>query len=406
MKVNRRQIAWVLYDWGNSAFATTIMAAVLPVFYKTVAAHGLAENISTSYWAYTHFAAAFLVALLSPPLGALGDRKLLRKKLFTIFMVTGVIATTFMGFTGRGDYLLLSLLYIAGALGFSLSEVFYNSFLPFVAKEKERDFISSLGYATGYLGGGILLLINVLMITRPGLFGIKDSLTATRLSIISVGIWWFIFSFPFLIWIKEPKIHVESSGIFRRLALLKKYPNVLLFLISFWLYNDGISTIIKMAVAYGVEIGIGTKDLIIAILITQFVGIFFTMGFAKIAEKLNAKKGIIIGLFVYLGIVIWGYFMKSATEFYILAILVGTVQGGTQALSRSMYSNLIPQDKSAEFFGFFSMSSRFSTILGPLLFGLVSQFTGNSRNGVFSLAFFFVLGGLLLLKVKERNEKV
>ena len=406
--LNREQIAWILVDWGNSAFATTIMAAVLPVFYKTVAGANLPNAISTSYWAYTNFIAALLIAMISPVLGTVADVGGLRKRFFYIFWVMGTISTFFLSFTGNGDYFIVSVLYILGAMGFTGSEVFYNSFLHQVAEGKDRDRISSYGYAAGYLGGGVLLAVNILMISKPSLFGIRDKLMATKLSFATVSIWWIVFVLPFAIIVKEKitgsaGISIKSGvyEIFQKFKELRKYPDAFKFLIAFWLYNDGIGTIIKMAVAYGTEIGINTTDLIAAILITQFVGIPFTILFGHITRKLKTKHAIFIGLMVYMFITFWGFFMKSAMEFYILAILVGTVQGGTQALSRSLFANLVPEKKSAQFFGLFALSAKFSTILGPFLFGLVTQLTGHGRYAIFSLMVFFVGGGLLLLKVKE-----
>ncbi len=402
--------SWMLVDWANSSFATVCMAAVLPVYYKTVAASGIPNTLSTAYWAYANFIAAFVVAFSFPILGAIADESSRRKIFFTIFTFLGVLATFFIAFTGKGDYLWVAFLYILATIGFAGSEVFYNSFLPLITPFEKRDKLSSYGYALGYLGGGILLALDVAMILSPKTFGFSSTLSATKFSFITVSVWWFLFTLPFIFTIRD-NTYGESALIsikekvkdFLSIFLEAiKEPEVLKFLLAFWLYNDGVVTIIKMATAYGVEIGIQSKDLIVAILITQFVGIPFTMLFGNITRTLKTKYAILIALFVYTGITVWGAFMHSALEFYILAILVGTVQGGVQSLSRSLYSRLIPQKKSAQFYGLYALSSKFSTILGPLLFGLVAQFSGSGRNAIFVLIVFFVIGGALLLRVKEK----
>ena len=402
--------SWIMVDWGNSAFATVCMAAVLPVFYKIVSAHGVPNALSTAYWAYANFIAALIVALSFPILGAIADNSLGRKRFFFVFTLLGVLSTFFIYFTGKGDYVWVAILYILATIGFAGSEVFYNSFLPIISPSEKRDRLSSYGYALGYLGGGLLLAIDILFILNPSKFGFSSPVLAMRFSFITVSLWWFIFSLPFIFVVKDLQPvsdKIVSVGYkFKNFLFIFydmiKEPEVFKFLLAFWLYNDGVVTIIKMATAYGVEIGIRSNDLIIAILLTQFVGIPFTILFGTITRKIKTKYAILIAIMVYIGITFWGAFMKSALEFYLLAILVGTVQGGIQSLSRSLYSRLIPQEKSAQFFGLYALSSKFSTILGPLVFGIVAQFTGSGRNSIFSLVVFFIVGGLLLLKVKDK----
>ena len=401
--------SWIMVDWGNSAFATVCMSAVLPVFYKTVSAANISNVSSTVYWAYANFIAALIVAISFPILGAIADVSSGRRKYFVIFTLLGVTGTFLISFTGKGDYLWVALLYIFATIGFAGAEVFYNSFLPFIALPEKRDRLSSYGYALGYLGGGLILAFDIAMILYPSRFGFSSSLSATKFVFITVSVWWFLFSLPFIFSVKER--FSKSSEVLIIKEKVKEFlyifyeavkdPEVFKFLLAFWLYNDGVVTIIKMATAYGVEIGIQSKDLILAILLTQFVGIPFTILFGNITRTLKTKYAILIALSVYIGITIWGAFMKSALEFYILALLVGTVQGGVQSLSRSLYSRIIPQEKSAQFFGLYALSSKFSSVLGPLLFGLVAQFTGSGRNSIFVLVIFFIVGGLLLLKVKK-----
>jgi UMF1 family MFS transporter len=299
-------------------------------------------------------------------------------------------------------------------VGFTGANVFYESLLPHIARQDDIDQISTRGYALGYVGGGILLVVNVLWYMKPAWFFMPDADFALRASFFSVAVWWALFSIPLFHRVPEPpvvRISQEGVNIFRagfgRLVHTfrqsRQYKQLMLFLVAFWLYNDGIGTIIKMATAYGDEIGIGLTDMTIALIITQFVGIPFSFGFGWLARRLGTKRSILLGLGLYVLIAIAGYFMQTATHFYILAFAVGMVQGGTQALSRSLYGAMIPRSQSAEFFGFFSTSSKFAGIAGPLLFGVVSQIAGGSRLSIVSLIFFFVVGGLLLTQVNEKE---
>lgn len=418
MDKNRRQIilSWCLYDWANSAFATTIMAAVLPFFYSSVAGANLSKTMASSYWGYTNTVAMLLVAILAPILGALADHGGMKKKFLAGFASLGVTATAFLVMVSKGDWMLASLLYIFGMLGFAGGNNFYDSLLPHVAGNEEIDRISSYGYALGYLGGGILLILNLAMILKPSFFGLPDAEWGARYSFVTVAIWWAVFSIPLLRNVPEPAvvpIEGESAhpiqASFQRLSLtfhnLKKYREAFKFLIAFWLYNDGIGTIISMAVIFGAEINIPQGHLIGAILAVQFVGIPFSILFGRLAGKIGAKKAIYLGLGIYTGISLGGYFIQNALHFWILAILVGFVQGGTQALSRSLFGTLIPRSRSAEFFSFYDVSSKFAGIIGPFVFGLVGQITGSSRLSVVALVIFFISGGLVLLTVKEKEGR-
>lgn len=398
--------SWMLYDFGNSAFATTIMAAVLPVFYYDVAAVGVDNSLATSYWGYSQSIAVLIVAVLAPILGAISDYSAAKKKFLRFFAFMGMIASVLLGFVGEGDYLFASLLLIIGTIGFSGANIFYDAFLPEIAEEDDIDKISSSGFAFGYIGGGILLAINILMILKHQWFGIPNATVASQLSFVSVGIWWFIFSIPLFRNVREEKkkpikrdksyVSIGLTRVTTTFKEIKKYKQLLIFLLAFWMYNDGISTIIKMATIYGRDIGIDSNSLIAALLITQFVGIPFTFLFGWIAKKITAKKALLITLYVYIGIVILGYFMTTALHFYLLAVCVGLVQGGAQSLSRSIFGRMVPADKHGEFFGFYGISSKFAAIFGPFLFALVGQLTGSSRLGIVSLIVFFVIGIVLL----------
>lgn len=408
--------SWAFYDWANSAFATTILAAVMPIFYVSHAGANLEESTATSYLGYSHAIAALVVALLAPVLGAISDYSASKKQFLRFFAYMGMIASILLAFVGQGQYLIASILLIIGTIGFSSANVFYDAFLPEVAKGDDIDKVSTKGFAFGYIGGGVLLAINLLMITKFTWFGFTSTIVATKVSLASVGIWWFAFSIPLFKNIKETKREKQTRSVsfakvgFSRvrttLKSLKNYKQLLIFLLAFWLFNDGISTIIKMATAYGTEVGIGQNDLIAALLITQFVGIPCAFFFGWLAQQITAKRALILALFVYVGIVILGYFMQSAAHFYALAICVGFVQGGAQALSRSIFGRMVPENRHAEFYGFYGISSKFSAILGPALFGVVGGLTGSSKYGIFALLIFFILGIILLLKVDvEKGER-
>ena len=398
-----------MYDWANSAFATTVMAAVLPVYYSQVAGVNLPGNTATVYWGYTTAGALLISAFLAPIMGAIADYSGTKKKLLMTFAALGIFTTALLYFVTTGDWLMASVFFILGNIGFATSEVFYNSLLPHIASPEKMDQVSTKGYALGYLGGGILLGINVLMIEL-----MSDKILATRLSFVTVSIWWAIFTIPILRNVREPKVkenigpHINPlTGGFKRVATtfkeLRSYRELFLFLVAFWIYNDGIGTIIKMATIYGVEIGIDQTTLIGALLMTQFVGIPFSFAFGRLAKYIGTKNSILFGLFVYTMISIGGYFMETALHFWILAFLVGTVQGGTQALSRSLFGSMLPKSKTGEFYGFYGMSSKFAGIIGPLVFAIVSQIAGSSRLSILSLIVFFILGAFLLSRVDEKK---
>src|SRR5699024_7895187 len=322
--------SWMLYDFGNSAFATTIMAAVLPVFYYDVAAIGLEENLAESFWGYSQSIAVLIVAILAPVLGAISDYSAAKRKFLRFFAFMGMIASILLAFVEEGQYIFASILLIIGNIGFSGANVFYDAFLPEIAKdEDEMDKLSAGGFAFGYIGGGVLLAVNILMITQYSWFGIPDVTTASQLSFASVGLWWFIFSIPLLKNIREEKktlvkreksfVAIGFSRVTSTFKEIKQFKYLLIFLIAFWMYNDGISTIIRMATIYGRGIGINSNSLIIALLITQFVGIPFTFFFGWLATRITPKRALYLTLYIYVGVVILGYFMATALHFYLLA---------------------------------------------------------------------------------------
>jgi len=408
--------AWAMYDWANSAFATVILAAVLPIFYKDVAGINLPGNLATSYWGYTQTIAMIIIAFIAPILGAAADYSDSKKTFLKFFVFLGITGTALLFFVNQGDYLLASLFFVIANIGFSGGNVFYDGFLPDVSDSDSIDYVSSLGYAAGYLGGGLLLAVNLLMISQPGLFGISSITTATQISFVTVAVWWFVFSLPAFKYLPDPEKRIEKIPLkqytkmaFGRLKStfvnIRKYRELWKFLLAFWIYNDGIGTIIRMAAIYGREVGIAQTDLIGALLLTQFVGIPFALIFAKIAGKITAKKGIYLALIIYTGITFYGYFLDSALDFWILAGIVGMVQGGAQALSRSLYGSMVPASTSAEFFGFFGVSSKFAAIFGPSVFAYTGQLTGSSRYGIIAVALFFILGIFFLSRVDVEKGK-
>ena len=419
--------AWAMYDWAASAMQTTIMVAVFPIYFVKVAGAGLPESGATQRLATVNSLALVIIAVVSPILGAVSDYRGNKKRFTAFFMALGIAAILGMFFIHRGDIGLASILFTLSLVAVAGSFVFYESLLPHIARPGEIDRVSSAGYALGYVGGGILLAFNLAWIQRPDWFGLPsgpglDEAATTlpvRLAFVSVALWWLVFSLPLFRRVPEPPPRLEADErkgenpvkvAFIRLAEtfgeLRSYRQAFLLLLAFLIYNDGIQTIIKMATAYGTEIGIGQNALIGAILLVQFVGIPCSFLFGMLASRIGAKRALFLGLTVYTAISVLGYFMTTAAHFYLLAVLVGTVQGGTQALSRSLFARMIPQHKSGEFFGFFSIFEKFAGIFGPLIFAGTIAATGSSRNAILSVIGFFVVGGALLSLVDvEEGER-
>ncbi len=409
--------AWAAYDWANSAMVTTIQAAVFPVYYYKVAGAHLPPGEATRRYAICTSLALAGIALLGPFLGTLADVTAAKKRLLGAFMGLGVLAVAGMFWIQEGDWMLASVLLVLANVGASGSFVFYDSLLPHVARPEEMDRVSTSGYALGYLGGGLLLALNLAWISFPAAFGLPagGALTGaartlpSRLAFVSVALWWAGFSIPLFRKVAEP-VGVRPSGdtaglralavTWRRLGEtfhdLRAYRNAFLMLLAFLLYNDGISTIIKMASIYGTEIGIETRSLLASILLVQFVGIPCSLLFGQVAARVGTKRTLYVSLALYTGIAALAYFMRTAVHFFALAVAVGFVQGGAQALSRSLFASLIPRQRSSEFFGFFAVLEKFAGILGPACFALASQATGSSRSGILSVVVFFAAGALLL----------
>ncbi len=423
----KAQRAWAMYDWANSAMVTIVVTAVYPLFFYNYAAAGMSDGVAIFRHSVATTIGLAIIAVLAPILGAMADHTAMKKRMLGTFMGIGVAAVVMMFFIGQGNWLFAAILFVLANRGANGSFVFYDALLPHVAPTEELDRVSTAGYAMGYIGGGLLLAVALVVILNPGLVGLPagDDLSPsmrslpTRLAFVLVAVWWVVFAIPLFRHVPEPAVKALSDEERRQGALraavsrlkrtfreLRRYRNAFVMLLAFLIYNDGIGTIIRMAGIYGTEIGIGRGALIGAIVLVQFVGIPFAFLFGGLAGWIGTKRAIFLGLTVYAGISMVGYFMTTATHFFILAILVGMVQGGTQALSRSLFGSMIPRHESGEFFGLFAVFEKFAGIMGPALFSLMIALTGSSRNAILSVIVFFVVGGLLLLMVNvEEGQK-
>jgi UMF1 family MFS transporter len=426
---------WALYDWANSAFATTVMAGFFPLFFKQYWSYGADVNVSTAQLGFGNSIASLIVALIAPILGAIADKGSAKKKFLVFFAYLGVLMTAALFLVQKGQWAWAIFIYAMGIIGFSGANVFYDALLPSVAGEKKIDYVSGLGFSMGYLGGGLLFLVNVLMTLMPQKFGLPDSATAVRFSFLSVALWWGLFTLFSIFWVPEKNVSAaeesagnivaagfrQFTGTFKKIRHLKV---VFLFLLAYWFYIDGVDTIIRMAVDYGLSLGFKSNDLIVALLIVQFVGFPSALVFGKLGERWSVRKSIFLAIVIYMGVTIWGTMMTQKMEFYILAIVIGLVQGGIQALSRSYYSRLIPKNQAAEYYGFYNMLGKFAVIFGPALMGLVGLIVKRtlmppsptpeqmiavgqlaSRWGIGSILILFIIGGILFYFVDEEKGK-
>ena len=430
----RAVLGWALYDWANSAFATTVMAGFFPVFFKEFWSRGADVNTSTAMLGVGNSLASLAVAFLSPVLGAIADQGSVRKRFLAVFAYLGVLMTAGLALVGQGHWALAIVVYAGGVIGFGGANVFYDALLPGIADESRIDYVSGLGYALGYLGGGLLFLLNVLMTLMPAKFGFADAGQAVRASFASVAVWWGGFTVLTLLWVPETQTARPAGGAgivaagFRQLLgtfrHLRQHRSVFVFLLAYWFYIDGVDTIIRMAVDYGMSLGFSTKDLIAALLLVQFVGFPAAIVFGKLGQKWGPRRSIYVGLAVYVLVTLWGTQMRARYEFYVLAVVIALVQGGVQALSRSFFTRLIPKGQTAEYFGFYDMLGKFAVMLGPALMGLVGLVARRAlmpvgatpeqalrvghqatRIGLGSIVLLFLAGGLLFWFVDEERGK-
>lgn len=410
----KRVISWALYDWANSAFATTVMAGFFPLFFKSFWAADLSPAESTAVIGTTNSLAGLLIVLLAPFLGAYSDLGKFKKKFLAFFALLGVLSTGYLYFIPQGDWVIAASLYALAVIGFSGGNIFYDSLIASVSKQDQRNKVSSLGFSLGYLGGGLLFVINVLMYLNPAWFGLSSQSEAILWSFVSVAVWWAVFSLPLFMSVEEKSNAEISKGLFETiteafkavastLREIKKHKRVAIFLIAYWLYIDGVDTIVRMAVAYGSDIGLDASSMITALLLTQFVGFPATLVFGIYADKIGFKKILTIGISIYILVTFYAYYMSTALEFYILAGTVGLVQGGVQAISRSFFSTIIPVNKEAQFFGFYNLVGKSAVFLGPVLVSWVALIFGNPRFGILSLLFLLVPGLVLLWMVPDKE---
>ena len=390
-----------------------MLAGFFPVFFQKFWSTGVDPTVSTSRLGFANGLAGLLVAVLAPVLGAIADRTASRKRQPVIWTTVGVVGTAALGFIGQGEWWWAAACFMMGCIGFNAGNIFNDSLLLDVAAEHELDQVSALGYALGYLGGGLLFAINVLMTLKPHWFGLADAAAAVQASFVMAAGWWFLFMLPAAINVRERVSASTASGVIGAareglrelrgtLRDVGKYRDITLFLLAYWLYIDGVHTIYTMAVDYGVALGLPSSSLLAALLLTQFVAFPSALALGWLGNRWGPKRGILLCIVVYLSATVYAYFLDTVTEFFALAVVVGLVQGGIQSLSRSMFGRLVPQGKSGEFFGFFNMMGKFASFLGPMLIGTVALLTGDSRLSVSSIIVLFIFGGLVLLRVPGR----
>ena len=401
---------WAMYDWANSAFAVTVMAGFFPLFFKQYWNVGVAATESTFRLGIANGIASFVVAFMAPLLGAVADKGRARVRLLGVLTALGSAMCVAFFFVAKGDWQMASIVYIAASLGFWGGNQFYDSLLTDVSEESEYDLVSGYGYALGYLGGGLLFAVNIAMLTKPQWFGLAGAAEAVRWSFVSVGVWWMGFTLFTLLLVKErptseplpagAAIRAGARELLTTLRHLRGDRVLLWFLLAYWFYIDGVNTIIKMAVDYGLSIGLQQTSLITALLLVQFIGFPAALAFGWLGQKIGPRAGIMIGIAVYAGITAYAYYLQTETQFYVMAIIIGLVQGGIQSLSRSMFGRLVPAGKAGEFFGLYNLMGKAAAILGPTLIGVTALVTHDSRLANVSIVVLFAIGAIFLTKVR------
>ena len=409
-EINKSAFSWAVYDWANSAFATTVMAGFFPLFFKSYWASDLSDAESTFVIGSVNSFVGLLIAISAPVLGAFADSGSSKKKFLFVFAFLGIISTGYLFFIPESSWKVAATFYALGVIGFSGGNIFYDSLLVSVSKVDERNNISSLGFSLGYLGGGLLFLLNVLMFSFPNLFGLNSQTEAVLWSFLSVALWWRIFATPLFMNVDEPNLQDKRKPIFKIISdgfsslyetgkSIRQYKRVVIFLIAYFLYMDGVDTIIRMATSYGSDIGLSAQSMISALLLTQFIGFPATLIFGFYADKFGHRESLSFAIVIYIFVVIFSAQMDSAVEFFILASVIGLVQGGVQAISRSFFSTLIPSEKAAEFFGFYNFIGKSSVFIGPFMVSGIALVTDSPSIGILSLLILFIPGLVLLRKV-------
>jgi len=409
--LNKSILGWAFYDWANSVFATVIIAGFFPIVFKTFWAENLSDSESTFWLGSANAAASLVLMIIAPFLGVVADKFNLRKPLLIGFMLLGSLTTAAFYFSLEGEWELVLLLYVIATISFMSANIFYDAMLVHIAKQNQVDKVSGLGYGLGYLGGGLALAICVYFSQNPAVLGGNSTIDAVLLCFILVAVWWFVFSLPIAFFTKDHYIQSKSlatgSVISNTVSAFKSVfgnQQTRWFLIAYWIYIDGVDTIIRMAVDYGMALGFETGDLIQALLITQFVGFPAAIIYGYIGQKVGVKKSIMAGIGVYIMITWLGYTMDSAQDFYMLAVIIGLVQGGVQAMSRSFFTRMIPAGQAAEYFGIYNMLGKSAAIIGPLIMGAVALITENHRYSILSVMVLFIVGALVLSRVQAPVE--
>lgn len=408
-RLNKLEKSWVMYDWANSAYSIAITTALLPIFFKMMTREaGVAASDSTAYLGYFNSLGSIVVAVLAPILGTIADYKDYKKRFFTFFFGIGVIFTALLAFVPLENWKLLLVFYMLTALGFAGTNIFYDAFLVDVTDRDKMDSVSTKGFAYGYIGSTIPFIIGIAIVYLHESLGISEP-WAYRTAFMITALWWGLFTIPFFknvsqkYYLPREKNPVSNSfkRIYKTFKNIKKYRQAFLFLLAYFFYIDGVDTIIRMAGAYGDDMGIDSVTLLIILLATQFVAFPFALIYGRLAEKFTGKKMIIVAICIYIVICIYAYQIKTVTDFWIIAMLVASSQGGIQALSRSYFGKLIPKENSNEFFGFYNIFGKFAAIMGPAILGVVTQITGSSQYGVLSITILFIIGLILLIRVPD-----
>ncbi|HSH40576.1 MAG TPA: MFS transporter [Arenicellales bacterium] len=411
MTRNSRKIwSWAFYDWANSAFATTVIAGFFPIFFKEYWSVGVPATESTFRLGVANSLSSLLVLAMAPVLGAIADQGTYKKGLLLFFAAVGILFTASLATIDEGQWSLAAAAYVLAAIGFAGANVFYDALIVNVAPPARYEWASSLGFGLGYLGGGLLFAGCVLMTLQPEWFGLASVEQAVKLSFLVTALWWALFTIPLARNVNERSRRTDVGWaeavpagwlqLRSTLGRVRQYRQVVTFLVAYWLYIDALDTIVRMAVDYGLALGFDSRDLITALLIVQFVGFPAALAFGLLGQRIGPKRGILIGLGMYGAITLWAFFMDQTWEFYGMAIAIGLVQGGVQALSRSLYARLIPRRASAEFFGFYNLLGKFAAVLGPVLVGWTAVLTGSNRASILILLVLFAAGALLLTRVK------
>jgi UMF1 family MFS transporter len=403
--LRRPVLSWAFYDWATAAYSTTVMAGFFPTFFHAFWSPGVSPTTTTFRLGLANGAAGLLVALSAPFLGASADRSARRKYFLLGFAAIGIVATGGMRWIPGGHWALAIAIFVVATTAYSAAVVFYDSLLLRVAEPSEYNRVSAYGYSFGYLGGGLLFLLNVVMLLHPGWFGLASDAEAVQYSFLTVALWWAVFSIPLAFGVHESGQARSSTGsswaeLRATLKAAASHRMLWLFLLAYWLYIDGVNTIVKMAVDYGLEIGLPTSGLLEALLLTQFVAFPAALVFGWLGGRIGARASILAGLVVYLGVTVWAIMLHTVGQFFAMAVTVGLVQGGVQSLSRALFGQFVPQGKSAEYFGFYNMTGKFGAVLGPLIVGITAQLTGNSRAGIGAVALLFLVGGGVLWRVR------